>query len=142
MISKAHSPTRTHIVEKKDVFIILNAMPLLFVKAPPVFVRVEVVQEESTSIFVKSFDEHDETPAAPVINEAIRTKLKKLCEPFYRQVYTPLQFRINNELVKGTIDRCDGDTIFIRTQDTPGEVTAYIIEEIEEILWRGAVFSL
>ena len=42
---------------KKDVLIILRNEPLMFVQGPPVFIRVVVKDEESTSVFVLNEDD-------------------------------------------------------------------------------------
>ena len=42
---------------KKDVQIIFQNEPLLFVHGPPVFIRVAITEEESTSVFILNEEE-------------------------------------------------------------------------------------
>ena len=47
--------------EKKDVLIIYRNEPLLFVHGPPVFIKVAIQDEESTSVFILNGEELEGT---------------------------------------------------------------------------------
>ncbi len=138
----------------------LRNEPLLFVQGPPVFIKVVVKNEESTSVFVGNEDgsgvvsEADqvvqrrqevlEVPEKPqitkVANPSISRKIHYLGTPFARQVYRPLQFVLGDETIKGTIEKIDGETLVIEMTEGEKEVVSIDMATIKEILWRGDPF--
>ena len=130
---------------KKDVLIISYNEPLLFVQGPPVFIRVAVKDEESTSVFVltgEELEDANETKqmelAEKVEPSSISRRITYLGLPFHRQVYQPLQFILNDETLTGTIEEVDGDTVLIDQGED--QFIAIDVTQIEEILWRGKPF--
>ena len=97
----------------------LRNEPLLFVKGPPVFIKVVVKDEESTSVFVGNEDglevvgEVDKKCKKTGIRRCRKTanhksgksvnfrRIHYLGTPFARQVYRPLQFVLGEETIKG-----------------------------------------
>lgn len=130
--------------------IILRNEPLLFIEAPPVFVRVEITDEESTSIFVQSEEEYMEPfeeeaydmPPVPVlsVNPSIANRIADLSGPFQRQVYKPLQFIVGDETVSGEIDRVIDEIVFVKLTEKEDVIVELDMGMIEEILWRGKPF--
>ena len=138
----------------------LRNEPLLFVKGPPVFIKVVVKDEESTSVFVGNEDDSGvvseadqvvqrrqevlEVPEKPqitkVANPSISRKIHYLGTPFARQVYRPLQFVLGDETIKGTIEKIDGETLVIEMTEGEKEVVSIDMATIKEILWRGDPF--
>ncbi|WOV88432.1 hypothetical protein QWT69_04745 [Sporosarcina oncorhynchi] len=124
--------------------------PLLFVQGPPVFVKVKMVEEESTSVFIINHHTEKETlevhpssvneleTVAVGTNSAIRQKIDYLSRPFQKQAYHPLQFIVEGKTVKGDIQKVQDSTIWIELDD---EVTEVDIEKIEDVLWRGQSFD-
>ncbi|QTD41235.1 hypothetical protein [Sporosarcina sp. Te-1] len=137
--------------------------PLLFVQGPPVYTRIIVSDEESTSVFVmiedgKSTmedapeyditpvfdgeslpsDDNDERPSHPVIFDT----LHYLNNPFRRQVYRPLQFYLKEEQVKGSLRKVEGDIIWIDPLEGGEGPVKLVINEIESIHWRGQPFIM
>lgn len=126
--------------------------PLLFVQGPPIYVKVKVVEEESTSVFI--FNDHTEkerldirpsgeiepvTGTGPaVVNSDIRNTIDYLSRPFQKQAYHPLQFIVEGKTVKGDIQKIHDSTIWIELDD---EVTEVDIAKIEDVLWRGQSFD-
>lgn len=51
--------------------IIFENEPLMFVHGPPVFIRVEVADEESTSVFMSTVEEQDVIEARIEFNDAV-----------------------------------------------------------------------
>lgn len=146
---------------KKDVLIMLRNEPLMFVQGPPVFIRVVVKDEESTSVFVENQDDlgvvgeadkivqrrqevleiPEKREISKVANPSIPRKIHYLGTPFARQVYRPLQFVLGDETIKGTIQKIDGETLIIEMTEGEKEFVAVEIGKIDEILWRGDPFA-
>lgn len=134
--------------------------PLLFVQGPPVYIKVITKDEESTSVFgtdeedlkvsgevAKEEQQQQETPdlqekphLEKSVNPSIARKINYLGTPFARQVYRPLQFRLGDETLKGTIEKIEGETLIIEMMEGEKEFVAIEMGKIEEILWRGDPF--
>ncbi|MDX1806410.1 MAG: hypothetical protein R3267_05255 [Paenisporosarcina sp.] len=112
--------------------------PLLFVQGPPVYRHIPKVkhwQEESTSIFPE--------PAIKAVEKAVEdpimwNRLRFLKSDFAKHVYKPLCFHLQDgEKVYGVVEDLDPDSVQIKL--TNGEITAFEIQEIQEIWWRGKI---
>ena len=129
--------------------------PLLFVQGPPVYNRMMMKREESTSIYssIEEITVYEETVidskvsvVEPVRDEIVPTivskKLQYLNSAFRLQVYQPLQFVLAEETLTGSIVRVEKNTVFIQpTED--GQTSIMIeIKDINEILWRGQPFEI
>lgn len=116
-------------------------------QGPPVYVKVAVLEEESTSVFVPNEGSAREAidiqpsveTASHVVNPAIMNKLRYLSEPFRKQVYTPLQFICEDGIVKGAIQKVEGDILWIEADD---QITEVEIGKVEDVLWRGQPFNI
>ncbi|MFJ7932899.1 hypothetical protein [Sporosarcina sp. NPDC096371] len=146
-------------IEKKDVLIILRNEPLMFVQGPPVYIKVVPKQEESTSVFVMSGEEKEvpsevdqeivnelEPPLEDlkpekVVDPSLVRRIMYLGTPFSRQVYHPLQFVLDDGLLTGTIEKIEGETVFIRTGEDGRELVAVEMASIGEVFWRGDPFA-
>jgi hypothetical protein len=134
------------------VRIIYKNEPLLFVHGPPIYIRVATTDEESTSVFVlneeetEEFipmeidDEEEEVLKTARANSEVFNKITNLGRPFQRQVYKPLQFVFENEVLKGAINRVDGETLFIELLEEEDLIVAVEINTIKDVLWRGKPF--
>lgn len=143
---------------------ILKNEPLLFIQAPPVYVRITFTddedistKEESTSIYVPQTDgimqdTESETVEAPENEQEVLTEAKPidpsvirrvmyLASAFPRQIYKPLQFQVSGELVSGTIEKIEGDSVFVELEDEEKSIVPLNLREIEDILWRGTSFQ-
>lgn len=126
----------------------LRNEPLLFVHGPPIFVRVAMTDEESTSVFVLNEEEltgpgdteKNEMQTALPVNPSIFKRITDLRGPFQRQVYKPLQFIIGDETLSGEIEKVEGETVFINLDDADDLIVEVEMSRIEEILWRGKPF--
>lgn len=147
---------------KKDVLIIYRNEPLLFVKGPPVFIKIAITVEESTSVFVIDGGEleatvdvleeglegreigEDQVPeeiqSFSVADPSIVKRIMYLGSAFPRQVYQPLQFVLNDETLTGKIEKIEGETLFIEVNGGDNEFVAVEMGNISEILWRGNPF--
>jgi len=142
------------------VHIILYNEPLLFVDGPPVFIRVDIpiIEDESTSVFsmVEEVEEGldlaqldaaelhaEEIKYEPEImyNPSIRRRMAYLEGALQKEMYRPLQFDMENTSVIGSIDKIDGEIVFIELRGEQNKVVALEISKIEEILWRGKPFA-
>jgi hypothetical protein len=130
------------------VRIIYKNEPLLFVHGPPIYIRVAITEEESTSVFVLTeeatgdfIEDAEEIQETAPANSEVFNKIISLGRPFQRQVYKPLQFVFENEVLKGAINRVDGETLFIELVDEEDLIVAVEINTIKEVLWRGKPFS-
>lgn len=113
--------------------------PLLFVQGPPVYRHIPQVsywQEESTSIFPE--------PAIKAVEKAVEkdpimwNRLRFLKSDFAKHVYKPLCFYLQDgEKVYGVVEDLHPDSVQIKL--TNGEITAFEIQEIQEIWWRGKI---
>ena len=131
--------------------IIYQNEPLLFVHGPPIYIRVATTDEESTSVFVLNGEEkeelillgknEEEVQKSAKSNSEILNKITSLGRPFQRQVYKPLQFVCEDEIIKGTINRVDGETVFIEVADEEDLIIAVEINTIKDVLWRGKPFK-
>lgn len=129
---------------------ILRNEPLLFVQGPPVYTKILIRDEESTSIFrfmndddSKIVEETVQEAVAPVkmANPSLVKKVLYLGSPFQRQVYQPLQFVLAEETLTGTIEKIEGETIVVELHEGTKEFVAIDISHIKEILWRGSPFD-
>ncbi|MFS0574479.1 hypothetical protein AB1K83_02465 [Sporosarcina sp. 179-K 3D1 HS] len=133
--------------------------PLLFIQAPPVYIRITFTDEEdireleeSTSIFYSRSEEHSEElinkdlekealPEEEVIDPSIIRRVMYLASSFPRQIYKPLQFLLSEQTVTGTIEKIEGNSVFIELEGEDKQVIAIELHEIEDILWRGTSFQ-
>lgn len=105
-----------------------------------------VFEEESTSVFNpndgSAWEKIDIEPsvqtASLVVNPTVMNKLRYLSEPFQKQAYTPLQFIIEGNIVKGAIQKVENGIVWIESDDMITEVE---IAKIEDVLWRGQPFD-
>ena len=145
---------------KKDVLIIYRNEPLLFVHGPPVFMKIAITVEESTSVFVidggeleatldvseeglKEIDENqvpEKIKSISVADPSIVKRIMYLGTPFPRQVYQPLQFVLSDETLTGKVEKIEGETLFIEIKGGENEFVAVEMGNISEILWRGNPF--
>lgn len=140
------------------MLIIYRNEPLLFVNGPPVYIKVSVTVEESTSVFMLNSDEQIESvkeeqldlreqeqvkvlEALPSTNPVIQRKINYLSHSFRRQAYQPLQFVMKEETVTGAIGKIEEETVWIELTGEHQEMIAVEMGEIEEVLWRGKPFE-
>lgn len=147
------------------MLIILRHEPLLFVKTPPVYVKITVKDEESTSVFTFVSEVGEPTLKAEeentndmkfkemeqkkdmwqlkndVVKPDLIRKIQTLSTPFSRQVYRPLEFVVGEEKLTGTIEKMEDNTLVILLNGEEQEVVTIDIEKIEQILWRGTPFE-
>ncbi|MBB4824456.1 hypothetical protein HNO89_001678 [Sporosarcina luteola] len=137
--------------------------PLLFVQGPPVYTRIVVSDEESTSVFVMNEEgrttgeEMPDYDIRPILdNESIPAydnteqrshpiildTLQYLNNPFRRQVYRPLQFHLKEKQLKGSLRKMEEDIIWIDPLDEEEGPIKVDIHEIESIHWRGQPFAI
>lgn len=149
MMKRTSSSLGAYTTEKGGK-IISYTHPLLFVQGPPVFVKVKVVEEESTSVF--SPDEtflkekidiaSTDIPLALAEDDSQKPEIRGLIDylnrPFQKQAYQPLQFIVEGKTVKGDIQKVQDSTIWIGND---GDVTEVEISLIEDVLWRGQSFD-
>ncbi|WP_210469590.1 hypothetical protein [Sporosarcina sp. 6E9] len=128
--------------------IIYKNEPLLFVHGPPIYFRVATTEEESTSVFVLNEEEiedfiedAEEVQETAHKNSEVFNKIISLGRPFQRQIYKPLQFVLENEVLKGAINKVEGETLFIELVDEEDLIVAIEINAINEVLWRGKPFQ-
>ncbi|MEK4406644.1 MULTISPECIES: hypothetical protein [Sporosarcina] len=123
--------------------------PLLFVDGPPVFIKVAIIVEESTSVFLLNNEEElvveneeqiSVTEVVPV-NPGIQRKIIYLSNSFRRQAYQPLQFVLEEETLSGTIEKIEEETVWIDLEGVNHEIIAVEMGKIEEVLWRGKPFD-
>lgn len=134
------------------MLIISKNEPLLFVHGPPVYNKIKIIVEESTSVFVLNEEvleaavetkreEKEETQSLKVANPSVIRRIMYLGTPFPRQVYRPLQFVLGDETLTGSIEKIEGETILIEIDDGENEFIAVEMKMINEILWRGNPFD-
>ncbi|KAA0966717.1 hypothetical protein FQ087_10965 [Sporosarcina sp. ANT_H38] len=134
--------------------IIYRNEPLLFVNGPPVFIKVVVAVEESTSVFILDSEyqieqEKEEQLTEQLIdvetlletNLAIQRKIIYLNNSFRRMVYQPLQFVMEGETVTGAIEKIEEKTVWIDLTGMHQDLVAVEMGKIEEVLWRGKPFD-
>ena len=134
---------------KREVQVMLRNEPLLFVHGPPIFVRVAMTDEESTSVFVLNEDEFakpsdtelNEVGTVLTVRPSIFRRITELGKPFQRQVYRPLQFIIGEETLSGEIVKIEGETILFKIDGEEDLLVGVEMSTIEEILWRGMPFK-
>lgn len=117
-------------------------VPLMFINGPPVYERVPMKDEESTSIFVKYSDEETPTmgklPTDEVkINPVILNQLQRVRSSFGQQIYKGLTFVLADEEIVGNVTKYDGDTIFVKMFGTDDTIIAIELREVLDIKWRG-----
>lgn len=118
---------------------------MLFVDGPPIFIRVVVRDEESTSVFMMSEEQLEETEEQIVLLEdsnleidvSVLKRVLYLDGAFQRAIYKPLQFISGNEILKGSIHKIEGETVFIDLHGENEGMVALEIASIDDILWRG-----
>ncbi|WP_172369883.1 hypothetical protein [Sporosarcina jiandibaonis] len=132
--------------------IIYQNEPLLFVHGPPIYIRVATTDEESTSVFVlngeemEEFIHTEEVEEVEEVQKKVRTnsevfnKITNLGRPFQRQIYKPLQFVLEDEILKGAINRVDDETVFIELANEEDLIITVEIDTIKDVLWRGKPF--
>jgi hypothetical protein len=131
------------------VRIIYKNEPLLFVHGPPIYIRVAITEEESTSVFVLTEEEFakpsdtelNDVKTVSTVKPSILRRITELGKPFQRQVYRPLQFIIGEETLSGEIEKIEGETIFFNLDGEEDLVVGVEMNTIEEILWRGKPFK-
>jgi len=136
------------------VLIIHRNEPLLFVNGPPVFIKITVAVEESTSVFILDSEEqieqgkeeqlteqHNDAETLLETNLAIQRKIIYLNNSFRRLVYQPLQFVLAGETVTGAIEKIEEKTVWIDLTGMHQDIIAVEMGKIEEVLWRGKPFD-
>ncbi len=117
------------------------------------FIRVEVMDEESTSVFVPNMEnpeelgipddvmemEQQQIDSDVQVDPSVARRIAYLEGPFQKEVYRPLEFRTSEEAHKGTIGKVDGNTLYIELEEE-GTV-AVEMHQIKEIFWRGKPFA-
>ncbi|HSO57342.1 MAG TPA: hypothetical protein VLQ66_03810 [Paenisporosarcina sp.] len=113
--------------------------PLLFVQGPPVYRHIPKVsywQEESTSIFPESVQKAVEKTVEK--DPIMWNRLRFLKSDFAKHVYKPLCFHLQDgEKVYGVVEDLHPDSVQIKQTD--GEITAFEIQDVQEIWWRGKI---
>ena len=139
--------------EKRDVLIILQNEPLLFVQGPPIFIKVVTKHEESTSVFMLSGEEPEVVDEAvqeekteqmtsiKVADPSLVRRIMYLGTPFSRQIYRPLQFVLEGETLTGSIEKIEGASVLIGVGEDASQLVSVEMASIEEILWRGDPFA-
>lgn len=136
------------------MLIILRNEPLIFFQGPPVFIKVVTKHEESTSVFMPSGEEPEMASEAEAVQEempeqltaekvtdpSLVRKIIYLGTPFSRQVYRPLQFVLDGEMLTGSIEKIEGETVLIGIGEDASELVSIEMAKIKEILWRGDPF--
>ncbi len=125
----------------------------MFVQGPPVYIKVSVKEEESTSVFLLNEDvlemsgeakrepvEKRESNSVKAVDPSLARRITYLGLPFSRQIYHPLQFVLDDETLTGSIEKIDGETILIGTGEGEKEFVSVEMRSIVEILWRGDPF--
>jgi len=123
--------------------------PLLFVDGPPVFIKVAIIAEESTSVSSLNNEEQsvleneEQVSVAEVlpVNLGVQRKVIYLSNSFRRQAYQPLQFVLEEETLSGTIEKIEQGTVWIDLEGADHEIIAVEMGNIEEVLWRGKPFE-
>lgn len=113
--------------------------PLLFVQGPPVYRHIPKIsywQEESTSIFPEPVQKAVEKTVEK--DPIMWNRLRFLKTDFAKHVYKPLCFHLQDgEKVYGVVEDLHPDSVQIKQTD--GEITAFEIQDIQEIWWRGKI---
>ena len=136
------------------MLIIFRNEPLLFVHGPPVYNKITITVEESTSVIMLNEEalevsdvverieqeQQDVTQSLEVADPSVIRRIVYLGSPFPRQVYQPLQFVMGDETLTGIIEKIEGETVLIEIDEGEKEFVAVEIGRIEEILWRGSPF--
>lgn len=128
---------------------IFQNKPLLFVDGPPIFIKVAITVEESTSVFLLNSEEQSmleneeqvSVAEALPVNPGIQRKIIYLSNSFRRQAYQPLQFVLEEETLSGTIEKIEEETVWIDLEGADQEIIAVEMGKIEEVLWRGKPFD-
>lgn len=108
--------------------------------------KVSILEEESTSVFIPNDvsvrEAVDIMPSVQteshVVNPTILNKIRYLSRPFQKQAYSPLQFVVEGDIVKGAIQKMEDNILWIEAED---RITEIEIEKIEDVLWRGQPFD-
>ncbi|WP_191688480.1 hypothetical protein [Sporosarcina gallistercoris] len=132
-------------------------VPLLFIDGSPMVSIVEVVKDESTSIYWSGNDpelmEQNESLQEESVplkakeaseDSPIVKRLRYLAEPFPRNAYRPLQFLVNGQLLTGGISAMTDSQIAIEVKQESkdlNEIRTLNLQEIEEVFWKGTPFS-
>jgi len=132
------------------VQIISSNEPLLFVHGPPVFIRVVVTDEESTSVFTPIMEEELERldeielgldKIAQEVITSVTRRIAYLGGAFQKEVYRPLEFDLGEETIIGALGKVEGNTVFIELSGEEESVVAIELSTIKEIFWRGKPFT-
>lgn len=128
-------------MEKGSAYLSRRPIPLMFIAGPPIRLRVPIVDDESTSVFVKEESSSNSKELAievPKINPTIQRKLNKVQTPFGRRVYQPLTFKLNEgEEVFGIIDKIEENVVMIHVNGDEDTIMAVASHDIVDIIWRG-----
>ena len=123
--------------------IMSRPVPLMFVSGPPVYIAVPIVDEESTSVFVKDEDETIALVKASLneekeVDPIIIAKLHRIRTSFGQQIYRPLTFYLEeDEEIHGNVASFDDNTIVIEVNGDEDTIVAIEIKAIRDIKWRG-----
>ncbi len=115
-------------------------VPLMFVSSPPVYEKVSVVGEESTSIFSEEVElvAEEETPSSfQEVDASILKKVEKLRSSIGQRVYQGLTFVLATEEIKGNVGKVIDQTITIETDGNKEKEVTVDLNQIKDILWRG-----
>lgn len=118
-------------------------VPLMFVSGPPVYTHVPLMEEESTSVFVKE-EEPLKMVDVPIdlierkeVDPSILAKVQKLQTPIGQKVYNKLTFILGDEEITGNVAKVDGDTMVIEVNGDEDKIVAIELNELQNIIWRG-----
>ena len=123
--------------------IMSRPVPLMFVSGPPVYIAVPIVDEESTSVFVKDEDETIALVKASLneekeVDPIIIAKLHRIRTSFGQQIYRPLTFYLEeDEEIRGNVASFDDNTIVIEVNGDEDTIVSIEIKAIRDIKWRG-----
>lgn len=117
-------------------------VPLMFINGPPVYEKVPIKDEESTSIFVKYVNEENNADNELMeeevkVNPIILSQLQRVRSNFGQQIYKGLTFMLTEEEIVGNVTKYDGDTVFVKIAGTEDSIVAIELSEIVDIQWRG-----
>lgn len=113
----------------------------MFIDGPSDSVQIPIMDEESTSVFVKEESStivEEEITKAPEINPAIMLKLNKVQSPFGRRLYQPLIFKlVDGKEIVGTVESIEENNVYINVDDNEKNVVTVSANEILDLMWRG-----
>lgn len=119
-------------------------VPLMFVDGPPVYTRVSVEDEESTSIFViedESSNTVEQLAEQPIeikeVDSSILAKVARFQSPIGQRVYQGLTFILDDEEIRGNVGKLEDNTLIIEVEGDEDEIIAVELSELQDIIWRG-----